>query len=176
MSVNRERPHVLVMPEDDANRQLVNGFLNDPSLNARAIQPLPIAGGWAKVRDYLLDSRKLPVLNNPNCHLILLIDFDGNIQERTRLFNEACPDAAKDRVYLLGTSVEPEPLRKDRGVSLEKVGEELSGACANAEEGLWAHPMLSHNKAELDRLVRNVKPFLFRQQPACRRVPEPGSA
>lgn len=37
MSVNRERPHVWVMPEDDANRQLVNGFLKDPSLNVRVL-------------------------------------------------------------------------------------------------------------------------------------------
>lgn len=27
MSVNKYKPHVLVLPEDDANRQLANGFL-----------------------------------------------------------------------------------------------------------------------------------------------------
>lgn len=29
MSVNRYQPHVLVLPEDDANRQLANGFVLD---------------------------------------------------------------------------------------------------------------------------------------------------
>ena len=29
MSVNKYQPHVLVLPEDDANRQLANGFLLD---------------------------------------------------------------------------------------------------------------------------------------------------
>jgi hypothetical protein len=29
MSVNKYHPHVLVLPEDDANRQLANGFLLD---------------------------------------------------------------------------------------------------------------------------------------------------
>jgi hypothetical protein len=43
VSVNVFKPHVLVLPEDDANRQIVNGFLLDPSLNLRAIQALPIA-------------------------------------------------------------------------------------------------------------------------------------
>ena len=33
MSVNVYKPHVLVLPEDDADRQIANGFLLDPSLN-----------------------------------------------------------------------------------------------------------------------------------------------
>lgn len=48
MSVNVYQQHVLVLPEDDANRQIVNGFLLEPSLNERVIQVLPIAGGWAR--------------------------------------------------------------------------------------------------------------------------------
>jgi len=49
MSVNVYRRHVMVLPEDDANGDIVNGFLLDPSLNERAIQVLPPAGGWANV-------------------------------------------------------------------------------------------------------------------------------
>lgn len=48
MSVNNYKPHLLVLPEDEANRQLANGFLQDFSLNLRCIQVLPIAGGWAR--------------------------------------------------------------------------------------------------------------------------------
>ena len=40
MSVNKYLPHVLVLPEDDANRQLANGFLLDPNLLDRRIQLL----------------------------------------------------------------------------------------------------------------------------------------
>jgi hypothetical protein len=39
------------LPEDDANRQIANGFLLNPYLNERAIQVLPIVGGWKKVLD-----------------------------------------------------------------------------------------------------------------------------
>jgi hypothetical protein len=35
--MNRYQPHVFVLPEDDANRQLANGFLLDESLIVRRI-------------------------------------------------------------------------------------------------------------------------------------------
>lgn len=51
MSTNNYKPHLHVLPEDDANRQIANGFLLNPHLNERAIQILPIVGGWKKVLD-----------------------------------------------------------------------------------------------------------------------------
>ncbi|WP_306603350.1 hypothetical protein [Azonexus sp.] len=53
-------------------------------------------------------------------------------------------------------------MRKDCGISLEKVGEQLAKACANGTPGHWEHPMLHHNQPELERLIQNVKPFLFK--------------
>lgn len=161
MSVNLYKPHVLVLPEDDANRQLVNGFLQDPTLNLRAIQVLPIAGGWAKVRDVFAHAQLALLRKYPERHLVLLIDFDEHVADRAQIFQAVIPADVRQRVYLLGTHDEPEPLRKACGVSLEKIGEQLAGACANGEPGLWSHAMLAHNGAELERLTQNVKPFLF---------------
>ena len=161
MSVNVYQPHVMVLPEDDANRQIVNGFLLDPSLNARAIQVLPVAGGWNKVFGDFVDSQVMQLRKYPNRHLVLLIDFDGLVDDRMTRFQQTCPDDVRDRVYLLGAWDKPEPLRKVCGVSLEKIGERLGQACADGEEGLWAHAMLAHNQTELNRLIANVKPFLF---------------
>ncbi len=50
MSVDKYQPHVYVLPEDDANRQLANGFLLrvDPT-RQRQMQVLPVAGGWQNV-------------------------------------------------------------------------------------------------------------------------------
>ena len=48
MSGNRSLPHVKVLPEDDANRQLANGFLQYPCVLARSIQVVEVAGGWLK--------------------------------------------------------------------------------------------------------------------------------
>jgi hypothetical protein len=67
MSVNKNRPHIFVLPEDDANRQLANGFFLDHSLwnrrrrfqvlaldhslwnRRRRFQVLAEAGGWRRV-------------------------------------------------------------------------------------------------------------------------------
>lgn len=163
MSVNKFQPHVMVLPEDDANRQMVNGFLLAPSLNARAIQVLLVADGWVNVFERFKTSHIGPLRKYPDRHLVLLIDFDGQVEDRMTRFQQTCPDDVRDRVYLLGVRDEPEPLRKDCGVSLEKIGERLGQACADGEEGLWAHTMLAHNQAELNRLIANVKPFLFNQ-------------
>ena len=54
MSVNKYQPHVLVLPEDDANRQLANGFLLDQYLSTRKIQVLEEVGGWIQVLERFL--------------------------------------------------------------------------------------------------------------------------
>ena len=69
--MNRYKPHVLVVPEDDANRQLANGFLQNPALNLRAIQVLPPAGGWVKVLNNLLNDYRAMLGEFPECHLVL---------------------------------------------------------------------------------------------------------
>ena len=44
---NKYLPHIHVLAEDDANRQIVNGFLLELNDN-RAVKVLPLAGGWTK--------------------------------------------------------------------------------------------------------------------------------
>jgi hypothetical protein len=51
MSINKYQPHIFVLPEDDANRQMAVGFILYPGVNSSAIQVLPPAKGWAKVVD-----------------------------------------------------------------------------------------------------------------------------
>lgn len=162
MSVNVYRPHVIVLPEDDANREIVNGFLLDPSLQIRAIQVLPVAGGWVKVRTEFVASHTQQLRKYPARHLVLLIDFDGHEACRRESFLEVIPSDVRERVYLLGTRDEPEPLRQECGISLENVGGQLAHSCARGEVGLWGHMMLQHNQDEVDRLIQNVKPFLFK--------------
>ena len=53
MSVNRYKPHLLILPEDGANRQIANGFILHPSIAARHVQVLGEAGGWCSVIDKL---------------------------------------------------------------------------------------------------------------------------
>jgi hypothetical protein len=162
MSVNRYRPHLLILPEDDANRQLANGFVQNPSINLRAVQVLPPSGGWAKVYSDFIESYITQLRNYPNGHLVLLIDFDNQVESRTRHFKDEFPDDVASRVYLIGTLEEPEPLRVSRGISLEKIGEQLSSSCFDDDDQHWRHELLQHNLMEVQRLIANVKPFLYR--------------
>ncbi len=161
MSVNNHRPHVLVLPEDEANEELVNGFLLDPSIKLRNIQVLPCAGGWGKVLDSFIASHITGLRQFKDRHLVLLVDFDDRIQERTALFVAAFPPDVADRVFLLGTKTEPEPLRKQLGQSLEKIGKTLAAECLHDEDTTWQHDLLAHNANERARLNAKVKGILF---------------
>lgn len=161
MSVNKNRPHVYILPEDDANRQIANGFLLDPSIKLRNIEVLRPAGGWPKVLDSFLNDHVLGLRNNAHRHLILLIDFDGQVEERTARFVSQFPGDVRDRVFLLGSMSEPEPLRKQCGDSLENIGKTLAAECFGDEKQLWAHPLLAHNETERTRLNASVRSILF---------------
>jgi len=46
--VNRYRPHIYILPEDDANRQLANGFVFNT--DSSQVHTLTEAGGWTHVK------------------------------------------------------------------------------------------------------------------------------
>lgn len=167
MSINKYRPHILVLPEDDANRQLANGFLLNPNLNERAIQVLPPAGGWTKVveqfvRDYANTMRKWPYRQ-----ILLLIDFDQH-ENRLSYVNTQIPGDLKERVFVLGIQSEPERMRrKIAGLNtLEDIGQALARDCYDNTYKIWGHDLLKHNKAEVDRMIFSAKPYLFHQEQA----------
>jgi len=114
VSVNKYRDHVVVIPEDDANRQLVNGFLLHQSLKLRSIDVRPPAGGWKKV----LDSDLQEVISRNCRHLILLVDFDDDFKGRKEYLEKRLPVEIRDRVYLIGCLSEPEILKKIVGLRL----------------------------------------------------------
>jgi len=161
VSVNVYKPHVVVLVEDGANRDIANGFLLDPSIKPRNIQILPPAGGWVKVRDCFLADHVAELRKWPARHLVLLIDFDKHVDFRTEWFVGQIPPDVKERVFLLGTEGQPEPLRKECGDSLENIGKALAAECYRDENKLWNHPMLAHNASERARLNAKVKAILF---------------
>jgi len=161
VSVNVYKPHVIVLPEDDADRQIANGFLLDPSIKPRNIQVLNPAGGWPKVLGSFLEDHVANLRKWPKRHLVLLIDFDNLVDSRTEQFVSQFPPDVQDRVFLLGTKGEPEPLRKQHGDSFENIGKALAAECYRDETKLWNHPLLAHNEAERSRLNDKVKSILF---------------
>jgi hypothetical protein len=65
MSPNAYQDHVIILPEDDADRQIANGFRSSYHLgNAnRKVWVVNEAGGWLKAKD-LLEQTYVPHLQN----------------------------------------------------------------------------------------------------------------
>lgn len=161
MSVNRYRPHVLILPEDDANTNLSNGFIQHANLKTRAIQVLPQAGGWLEVLQAYLDEHVKSSMRYVDCHFVMLIDFDNHFPSRLQQFQNAIPAQYSNRTYVIGTIDEPEKLKTALHKSYEDIGQELAKECYEGTSNIWTHAMLVHNAMELQRLNQNVRGILF---------------
>jgi hypothetical protein len=161
MSPNKEKPHVLVLPEDDANSQLATGFhLEVDSTRYRQMQVLPAAGGWNEVlnrftRDQVDGMDKWPVR-----FMVLLIDFDGK-EGRLETAKAEIPDHLTERVFILGTLTKPEDLKRAKLGDYEAIGSAMAKDCREETDTTWVHPLLRHNASELDRLREHVRPIFF---------------
>lgn len=160
MSINKYLPHLLVLPEDEANANIVNGFVLHPQLNDRSIQVLPPAGGWTAVVEKFEKSYVPKMRQYSDRYMVLLIDFDTK-DNRFEYVSKRIPDDLKSRVFILGVLDEPEDLRKTLGKSFESIGDNLAANCADSTNELWEHQLLKHNETELKRMAALVKPFLF---------------
>jgi len=164
MAVNREKPHLLILPEDDADRQLANGF--ELEVGKRQLQVEPIAGGWRHAVDQFLRDIQPSMDRYPGRHVVILIDFDekvaGNYVDRLKRINETIHEHLRDRVFIIGSRKDPEQLKRNLGnSSLEQIGRNLAGDCRQGTRNLWSCDDLAHNAQELDRLCSAVKEILF---------------
>jgi hypothetical protein len=161
MSVNKERPHVFVLPEDDANRQLAVGFFLDHSFSSRGrtFQVLSEAGGWNKVLGRFKSDHIKSMETYPHRFMILVIDFDGEL-DRLDTAKAAIPEHLAERVFILGVLKEPEVLKAKHG-PYEEIGSRLAMACRDDTDPIWDDDLLRHNAPELDRLREHVRPILF---------------
>jgi hypothetical protein len=157
MSVNKHRPHILVLPEEDANRQLVNGFLLE--FQTHQVQPLREAGGWKKVLECFASDQVTGMEKYPNRLIILLLDFDGNGDGFDTAIAQI-PEHLRDRVFILGAWTEPEDLRAVLG-SYETIGRAIAKDCRDGTNLTLGHSLLCHNKSQIARLRGHVQPILF---------------
>jgi len=160
MAVNKHRPHVFVLPEDDANRQLAIGFAIAVAMRfSRQIYVLPVAGGWTQVLERFLSDEVVDMENCPDRYMILLIDFDSN-EQRLKDATSRIPEHLKEKVFILGVWSEPEELKKALG-SYEAIGSAMARDCREETDTTWDHNLLRHNAGELTRLRKHVRPILF---------------
>ena len=160
--MNKYRPHLYIVPEDDAERQLVVGFVGHHGVNDSAVQSVPPVGGWLKARDALLVEYVPKLKQSTDCHVLLAIDADGNGADRSRELVALVPAEVAQRVFVLSCAKDPEALRSALGGrAYAAIGRELASQCDSGEGDLWEHQQLRHNGEELARLTAKVRPFLF---------------
>jgi hypothetical protein len=161
MRCNSYKDHLLILPEDDANRQIANGFQLHPCVNSDAMYILEEGRGWKNAVELFIKSHAKKMRKFSKRLFLLLIDFDRQADRLTSI-QSGIPDDLRDRVFILGTESEPEVLRRDlKGSSLEDIGETLAGECAESRHELWHHSLLKHNQSELNRLRPLLRSFLF---------------
>lgn len=130
MSVNKHLPHVYVLPEDDANRQMAKGFqLEMDGAKQRQMQVLEEAGGWIAVLERFLADHAAGMASNARRFMVLLIDFDDK-QERLQEVKGKIPGHLTDRVFVLGTLSEPEALKTAGLGPYEQIGSAMARTAA----------------------------------------------
>jgi hypothetical protein len=170
MSVNNYEPHVLVLPEDGANRQLANGFCRvlDWRIGTR-IQVLPEAGGWLKAIEKFNSDYATHMACFEQAYMVLLIDCDDR-EDRIVTATSRIPAHLRERVFILGARGEPEELRQDKklrqdGVrTYEEIGSALAQDCRDGTSKTWSHKLLCNNEEELERMRDTVRPILFHSE------------
>jgi hypothetical protein len=161
MSVNVYLPHVLILPEDEADLEIANGFHQQIDWDRqRQMQVLNEAGGWMVALE-LFQAEHIHYLQKyPTRFMVLLIDFDAK-EGRWGYAQTYIPEHLKDRVFVIGSQKEPEDLKRAKLGSLEKIGAELAEDCRGGTDTTWGHEMLKHNADELARLRELIRPILF---------------
>jgi hypothetical protein len=111
MTMKRYVEHVYVIPEDDADRQIAVGFVDNHRVRDARVQVMPVAGGWRNVLQTFRDEyvQKLPYY--PRAHAVMLIDFDGCFEQRRAEFESANLAEIKPRVFVVGPKDTPEILK-----------------------------------------------------------------
>jgi hypothetical protein len=159
MSVNKFLPHVHVLPEDDANRQMANGFYLDEGLAHRQFYVLEEAGGWNEVLERFCSIYAAEMDRTPKRFMVLLLDLDDRL-ERLNWARERIPVRLRNRVFILGALTEPEDLKRDLG-SFETIGRGAARDCREDTDTIWSHRLLLHNAEEFGRLRIQLRPILF---------------
>jgi hypothetical protein len=120
--MNKYKDHLYIIPEDDRDRQIADGFVLHHAVDVRWVQVMALAGGWSNVLKTFQVEYIQILLNYPNAHVVMHFDFDGHIEERRNEFEQAIPDEFKDRVFVIGAKDNHETLKKGLNTGFEEIG------------------------------------------------------
>ena len=157
--MNDYRPHIYVLPEDDATRQMAVGFYQKVP-DQRLMQILPPSGGWTYVlKSFLLEYQ--PTMQTlPHRYVILVIDFDKDTERLEHIKNQIDPSILA-RVFILGAFLEAEDLRRNVGENLETIGQLLAQDCQNQTMNIWGNALFKPLQDEIERARMTLRPLIF---------------
>ncbi|GEO80249.1 hypothetical protein [Pararhodospirillum oryzae] len=160
MAVNKEKPHLVVLPEDDADRQLANGFALE--IDSRQIMILPISEGWSRAREDFKGKEEEKMKKYQGRHVVILIDFDEQGDDRYNAVWDEVSEEVRDRTFIIGPRKDPQQLKRAlSSESLENIGRKLARDCRDGTRSVWNHPEIAHNAKELDRFCPAARRILF---------------
>lgn len=159
--MNKYMPHVYVIPEDDRDRQIADGFVLHHQVKDTRIQVVPPAGGWSKVLKTFQDEYIPKLREYPGAHVVMVVDFDDQLEKRRTDFEQVIPSDVKVRVFVVGAKYTPETLKQALKMSYEEIGTALADDCEAGTTSRWDHEQLKHNDPDRQRLVQIIRPILF---------------
>jgi hypothetical protein len=164
VSVNVHRPHLIVIPEDKANRDIINGFSEYLEINQRQFWVEDLARGWTNGSKRLDELARGHMIKYTHSYAVLVIDFDGQ-EDRGSKIRLALPKAVRDRIFIIGALSEPESLRDDTGLSYEGLGRQMAKSCSESNFDFWQRQkLLRHNMQEVGRLSESVSKLFFTRE------------
>lgn len=158
MSENKFQDHIYFLPEDDANKDILNGLI--VKLSTNQIRVLNVAGGWSKAIEQFKSTHVQNLRRYTVRHFVLVIDIDKS-ETRIKDFLNEVPVDLSERVFILGTWSEPEELKAKLQCNYEKIGNQIAEECKNDSIDFWNHELLKHNMDELRRLNLVMKKIIF---------------
>lgn len=159
MGLDKYKPGLYVIPEDDADRQIADGFVNDLRVK-NVVQVMPLAGGWKKVIKEIVDVY-IPILRKyKELRVVGVIDCDGR-ENRILTELKEIPVDVRKRVFILGTLITPEEFKASVGLHFAPLGEKLAQECFDENFELWNHEHLIFLENEVNRAKEELRPILF---------------
>jgi hypothetical protein len=160
VSYNKFNDHIVVLPEDDAIRQIAVEFQRSVGIRDRFVTVEMPLGGWEKVRDRFATEWKRRLNASPKLRIVMLVDFDRDMDRRLG-FEEVIGESLRNRAFVIGWPDNAEALRVSLNKSLGLIGKDAAESCVSNNPDFWQHERLRNNVDTVKQIRSEVQAFLF---------------
>jgi hypothetical protein len=153
MSCNIYQPHLHIYAEDAATHDVADGFMQSFSgCKQRQIQVFPCGSGYASIKEKMRLDAKLSSF--PCRRIACVIDFD-NHPERLDELKKCVDPQMRKHVYVVGCADEIESSKE--ALKFQGSNDTFGKRLSNLDGRDWEQPCLNPSKAELNRLLADLR-------------------